>query len=94
MRRINMEKVETKLALEELTMVLMYLTRFVDDPKHFPDDYYAWKGYAFDIINKLWDADYIRQGKHPSKSKKVYLTEEGMEYAKQLLEKYGIEDWK
>lgn len=37
-------------------------------------DYCAWKGYDFDVINKLWDEDYIRQGKYSSRSKSVYIT--------------------
>lgn len=41
----------------------------------------------------MWDEDYIRQGSHPSRTKKVYLTESGKEYAKELMEKYGISDW-
>lgn len=57
-------------------------------------DFYAWKGYNFDILNELNDADYIRQGNHPSRSKSVYITESGMEQARKLLAKYGIEDWK
>ena len=57
-------------------------------------DFYAWKGYDFDILNELDDADYIRQGNHPSRSKSVYITESGMEQAKELLSKYGISDWK
>ena len=89
-----MKNDKTKLAIEELTLVLMYLTRFIDDPRHFPDSNYAWKGYDFDVLGKLLDKDYIRDGKHPSKSKKVYLTDEGMKYARELLEKYQIQDWK
>jgi len=90
-----MKKTETKEAIQELTMILMYLTRFAENEKFFEaQDFYAWKGYDFDVINQLWDDDYIRQGKHPSKSKKVYLTESGKAYAQELLEKYHIEDWK
>ncbi len=63
-------------------------------PFHEATDFYAWKGYDFDILNELDDADYIRQGSHPSRSKSVYITESGMERAKELLSKYGISDWK
>lgn len=52
------------------------------------------KGYDFDVLNGLDDADYIRQGNHPSRSKSVYITESGKELAKELLSKYGIDDWK
>ncbi|UWO79534.1 hypothetical protein [Enterocloster asparagiformis] len=34
----------------------------------------------------------MRQGKHPSHSKSVYLTDTGIHYAKKMMEKYGIED--
>lgn len=90
-----MDKTEARQAMEELTMVLMYLSRFAEGEKFSEaKDFYAWKGYDFDIINKLWDEDYIRQGSHPSRTKKVYLTESGKEYAKELMEKYGVSDWK
>ena len=90
-----MEHTEVKQAMKELTMMLIYLSRFCErekfaEAKHF----YAWKGYDFDILNELDDADYIRQGNHPSRSKSVYITESGMEQAKELLSKYGISDWK
>lgn len=67
-------------------MILMYLSRFADGEKFSETkDFYARKGYDFDVINKLWDEDYVRQGSHPSRIKKVYITESGKEYAKQLL---------
>lgn len=39
------------------------------------------------------DENLIRQGAHPSRCKSVYLTDAGIDYAKKLMEKYGIEDW-
>ena len=86
------KKTETKKAIKELTLLLMYLNRFTDE-KNFKTakDFYAWKGYNFDIINKLDDEDFISQGKYRSKS--VYITEKGMEEAKKLLEKYKIKDY-
>ena len=86
------EKAETKKAIKELTLLLMYLNRFTDE-KNFKTtkDFYAWKGYNFDIINELDDEDFIYQGKHRNKS--VYITEKGMEEAKKLLEKYKIKDY-
>ena len=82
-----MEHTEAKQAMKELTMMLIYLSRFCErekfaEAKHF----YAWKGYDLD------DEDLIRQGSRRSKS--LYLTETGKEYARSLLEKYGIDDWK
>ena len=90
-----MKNTTAKEAIKELTMLLMYLSRFSERDR-FSDskDFYAWKGYDFDILNGLDDEDYIRQGSHPSRSKSVYLTEAGIDYAKTLMEKYGIEDWR
>ena len=90
-----MEKINTEKAMQELTMMLIYLSRFTQGDR-FTDakDFYAWKGYNFDILNKLSDFDYIRQGDRPSCSKSVYITDSGIEQAKELLNKYGIEDWK
>ena len=89
-----MDKTSAKIAMEELTMMLLYLSHFserdrISDKNHL----YAWKGYNFDVLNKLDDEDYIRQGSHPSRTKSVYITEEGIKRAKELMEKYGVEDW-
>ena len=57
---VVMEKITAKEAMKELTMVLMYLSRFENDSAFNQDkDYYAWRGYDFDVINKLWDKAYI-----------------------------------
>ena len=58
-----MKKIDANQAMEELTMILMYLSRF--EEAGFESDekfYYAWKGYDFDIINKLDDNNLINQG--------------------------------
>ncbi len=88
-----MEKTTSAEALKELTLMLMYLTRFHDmDRFANPGPLHAWKGYPFDALNELADLDYIRQGEHPSRSKKVLLTPAGLEAAQKLLAKYGIEE--
>lgn len=81
-------------AIEDLTMMLLYLSKF-SEPDRFSErnDYYAWKGYPFGMLNKLDEKDYIRQGSHPSRSKSVYITPDGLEHAKELLKKYHIADW-
>ena len=87
-----MERIDAKQAVKELTMALLYLSRFCEREKFSEaKDFYAWKGYDFDTLNELDDENYIHQGSHRSKS--VYLTEMGKEYARSLLEKYGIDDW-
>lgn len=90
-----MDKTSAKMAMKELTMALIYLSRFTEGQKFSEaEDFYAWKGYDFDILNELDDEDYIRQGSHPSRTKSVYITETGKALAKEILEKYGIEDWR
>ena len=87
-----MDKIDAKTAMEELSMMLIYLSRFTERGRlSDPDDKYAWKGYDFDILNQLDEKDYIRQGSHRSKS--MYITKEGEAKAKEFMEKYGIEDW-
>jgi len=82
-----MNKTETKEAMKELTLALMYLSRFGDE---FSTDR-AWKGYDWDVIDQLDDEDYIDKGS--PKSKSIYLTTDGLDYAKKILEKYHINDW-
>ena len=89
-----MDQITADRAQKELTMILLYLSRFTSNDRLVKsDDVYSWKGYDFDVLNSLDDEDYIRQGERPSRRKSVYLTETGIDYAKELLEKYGIKDW-
>lgn len=89
-----MDGIDAKDAMKELTLVLMYLSRFTDGESGAgPEDYYAWKGYNFKVLNELADEDYIRQGPHPSRNKLAYITDTGTSLAKELLKKYNIKDW-
>lgn len=82
-----MEKIK-----EELTLLLMYLTSWeesglVVDENNMPKEARirtCWKGYSFDIINKLTDENYL----YFSKGKSVSLTQEGEELARKLMDKY------
>lgn len=88
-----MDKTQAKEAMRELTLMMLYLSRFSQGEKfHEAKNFYAWKGYDFDILNELDDADYIRQGNHPSRSKSVYITDSGVARAQELLAKYNIDD--
>jgi len=51
----------------------------------------SWKGHSFQALNQLKDQDYLRGG---IRSKSVYLTEAGIEQAKQLIEKYNLGEMK
>ena len=79
----------TETAIEELTLVLLYLTRFREHG--YPEKTYrTWKGYDFDILNSLAEKGDIIDRK---RSKSVYIDNRGCERAKELLNKYGIKDW-
>lgn len=86
------DKTSPEKAVKELTMLLIYLTRFNERGRFESDMDMAWKGYDFDIINKLDEEDYIRQGSRRSKS--VAITTEGIKLSRELLAKYNILDWK
>lgn len=86
-----MDKTTPEKAMKELTMLLMYLSRFNENSRCSSDLDSAWKGYSFDIINKLDEEGYIRQGSYRSKS--VAITDDGTKLARNLLNKYNIKDW-
>ncbi|MDI3312092.1 MAG: DUF6429 family protein [Thermoanaerobacterium sp.] len=87
-----MNKTNPEIAVKELTMMLMYLTRF-NEKGHFGKELdMAWKGYDFDTINELDEKGYIIQGSYRSKS--VAITEDGVKLSRELLSKYNILDWK
>lgn len=78
--------------IEELTLLLMYLTSW--EEKEYVCDKNdevkeekvktCWKGYSYDVINKLTDEEYL----YHSKGKSVTLTPEGEKKAKELMSKY------
>lgn len=87
------QKIPASHAIEDLTLLLAYLTRFSENkPFETARSYRSWKGYDFDVLNSLDELGWIDQGSFRSKS--LYLTDEGLQKAQDLLEKYGIEDWK
>lgn len=90
-----MELNASKQTIKELTMILMYLTSFSEYDKFLDKELsYAWKGYNFNVLNELDEENYINQGDRTSRSKKVFLTFAGQNYAKELLAKYGINNLK
>ena len=72
--------------IEELTLLLMYLTSWDNDNPLEENYKECWKGYFFDIINELTNKCYLFPSKYKNKS--VTFTKEGMEYAENLLKKY------
>lgn len=84
-----MEKKTQEEAIKELSLMLMYLTRFQDNNEFCRYLELAWKGYDFEVLNQLEMQDLIIQ---PRRSKYAYLTEEGKKYARDLLKEYQIQD--
>jgi len=68
--------------ISKLTLLLLYLTSWKEKEVH-----RSWKGYDFDVLNKLEEAGMIAQSKT---AKSVYLTEDGIEAAKELEERLRI----
>jgi hypothetical protein len=68
-------------AIEDLTLLLIYLTSWREKVGEGILVSRAWKGYDFDVLNKLNEKGYIT-GSHRAKS--VYLTDEGVEKAEKL----------
>ena len=75
---------ETAEAIEELTLLMLYLTSWTE--KGFAGHVRrAWKGYPFETLDSLEQKDYISQSK---RAKSVYLTEAGIRQAEELKSKY------
>lgn len=87
----NREKIPANEAVKELSLLLMYLTRFNSQDRFSAEEDNAWKGYPFKVLDELEEEELINQGSHRSKA--VHIYEEGLEKAKELLTKYGIADW-
>lgn len=89
-----MNKIKANDAMHDLTLALLYLSRFIENPKcedYWDEDTYrAWKGYDFGVLDKLEEEEYVF-GKHGNKS--IYISKEGIEKAREMLDKYGISDW-
>lgn len=79
-----------KEAVRELTLALMFLTRFRERRGGREDPWSAWKGYDFDVVDELMEKDFIRGF---AGGKRVILSKNGMAEARRIIAKYGIEDW-
>ena len=78
-------------AVHDLTLALLYLTRFKEGRGKQEDQLFrAWKSYDWDALDKLSEEEFtiVRHG-----NKGLYLTDEGVTRAKEILESLGIQDW-
>lgn len=81
-------------AIENLTLALLYLTRFNDGERnHAPFNELAWKNYDFDAINRLDAKGLINDIRtRRGRANYAYLTEAGREKAREIVEALGVED--
>ena len=80
-------------ALEELSLMLMYLTRKQDNNEFFPFKELSWKGYDFDTMDRLEQKELLWQPRsRRGYEKYLYLTEAGRKKARELLQDYGFSD--
>lgn len=95
----NQQQPETKTppkqAVHDLTLALIYLTRFLEERGKKTDfwearEFKAWKSYDWDALDQLDEEGYVID-RHGNKS--LRLTEEGTQKAKEILERLGISDW-
>ena len=75
------EMTGAKEAVRELTLALMFLTRFRTKRKNGQEDpWSAWKGYDFDVMDELMEKDFIRGF---AREKSVILSKNGMAEAEE-----------
>lgn len=89
------DKTTPEQAAHDLTLALLYLTRFTEGRGRQPDfqtakEFKAWKSYDWDVLNQLNEEGYIID-KHSKKS--LHITEEGTAKAKEILATLSIRDW-
>ena len=75
-------------AIKELTLLILYLTSWKEKDLYGDEYMKSWKGYDFDILNKLQDENLIYGSSYKAKS--TYLTDSGIEKAKELMKKYNV----
>jgi hypothetical protein len=77
-----MEKLDNILA-KDLALALIYLSAWKEKNA---DEYRAWKGYDFDILDTLKEDGCIN---FSSTARSLYLTREGVEKAQALIKKFS-----
>lgn len=77
--------------IQELCLLLMYLTGWEEDSRQKPGEkiFRAWKGYLFEVLNRLADDKLIVQF---ANTKSVTLTETGKQKAQHLKELFFNEN--
>ena len=88
----NEAGIPPKQAIHDLVLALIYLTRFMEKSRYNSEDqlFRAWKTYDWDALDKLSEEELIID-RHGNKS--LYLTDEGVARAQEILKSLGIRDW-
>jgi hypothetical protein len=80
------ENAELERAVEELTLLLLYLTSWEEElMRGAPTARRAWKNMRFEVLDSLAKQGYL-ETKHRAKS--FYITEDGLKKAQELKKKY------
>jgi len=67
--------------IDEMVLALLYLTTFGEEGFK-----RSWKGYSWDVMDRLHEKGYISDPKNKNKS--VILTEEGAQLSEELFKKH------
>jgi hypothetical protein len=78
-----------KTFLEDLTLLVIYLSSSEESAGPGMAVRRAWKGYLFEVLDALDEKGFIDQGRRGAKS--LYLTERGIRRAQKLAEEYGAQ---
>jgi hypothetical protein len=72
--------------LEDLTLLVIYLSSWEEEPAPDLTVRRAWKGYLFEVLDALEEKGYISQTR---RAKSLTLTEAGVERAEEIKERYA-----
>lgn len=84
-----MNKKTREEAIKELSLMLMYLTRFQNNNEFCRYQEVSSKEYEFGVLNQFEESGLLIQ---TQKSKYAYMTEKGKAYARELLQTYQLSD--
>ena len=76
---MNVMKINTD-AIDEAALALLYLTLH--------DQYRAWKGFDWDVLNRLYEKGFICDP--VNKTKSVVFTEQGLSESERLFRQYFV----
>jgi Acetyltransferases len=80
-------------AVRELSLMLMYLTRVGDNNEFCRYRELSWKGYNFELLDRLSQEEMIYQPRNRRGYEKyLYLSRSGIQEAQKLLREYGLCD--